>query len=36
MGMQILPFAFQGNPVRVLEIDSDPWFVAKNVALALG
>lgn len=36
MGMQIMPFAFQGNPVRVLEIDSDPWFVAKDVALALG
>ncbi|WCE68268.1 BRO family protein [Sulfitobacter faviae] len=31
-----MPFAFQGNPVRVLEIDSDPWFVAKDVALALG
>lgn len=36
MGMQIMPFAFKGNPVRVLEIDSDPWFVAKDVALALG
>lgn len=36
MGMQIMPFEFKGNPVRVLEIDSDPWFVAKDVALALG
>ncbi|MEO9537198.1 MAG: BRO family protein [Parasphingorhabdus sp.] len=36
MGMQIMPFAFQGNPVRVLEINNDPWFVAKDVADALG
>ncbi|WPZ30783.1 BRO family protein [Sulfitobacter sp. OXR-159] len=36
MGMQIMPFEFKGNPVRVLEIDSDPWFVAKDVADALG
>lgn len=36
MGAHIMPFAFEGNPIRVLEINSDPWFVAKDVALALG
>lgn len=36
MGMQIMPFAFEGNPIRVLEINNDPWFVAKDVAVALG
>jgi anti-repressor protein len=29
-------FAFEGNPVRVELFDGEPWWVAKDVALALG
>jgi anti-repressor protein len=32
----IVPFAFEGNPIRVIEIDGEPWFVGKDVAQALG
>ena len=32
----IVPFDFKGNPVRVIEIDGEPWFVGKDVAQALG
>lgn len=32
----IVPFDFKGNPVRVVEIDGEPWFVGKDVAQALG
>ncbi|MBN8189548.1 phage antirepressor KilAC domain-containing protein [Salipiger thiooxidans] len=35
MGM-IVPFNFDGAPIRVLEISGDPWFVGKDVAGALG
>ncbi|MBF0325983.1 MAG: hypothetical protein HQL42_13055 [Alphaproteobacteria bacterium] len=31
----ITPFDFEGQPVRVIRIDDDPWFVAKDVALVL-
>ena len=29
-------FNFDGYPIRTVDIDGDPWFVAKDVALALG
>lgn len=32
----IVPFDFKGNPVRVIEIQGEPWFVGKDVAQALG
>lgn len=32
----IVPFAFEGVQVRALTIDGEPWFVAKDVATALG
>lgn len=34
-GPSIVPFAFEGANVRVLTIDGDPWFVARDVALIL-
>lgn len=34
--MNIVPFAFEGNQIRVVEIEGEPWFVGKDVALALG
>lgn len=33
---ELVPFDFQGNDVRVISLDSDPWFVAKDVATILG
>lgn len=30
------PFDFKGNPVRVVMIDDEPWFVALDVCEALG
>ncbi|MBR9841438.1 MAG: hypothetical protein GYB50_26830 [Rhodobacteraceae bacterium] len=35
MGM-IVPFNFDGAPIRVMEIGGDPWFVGNDVAEALG
>ena len=32
----IIPFSFKNNPVRVVSYDSNPWFVAKDVAELLG
>lgn len=32
----VLPFAFDGKPVRVVMIDGQPWFVGKDVAERLG
>jgi prophage antirepressor-like protein/predicted transcriptional regulator len=32
----IVPFNFENKNVRVVEIDGDPWFVAKDVCDALG
>lgn len=32
----IQPFDFKGNPVRVVMIDGEPWFVAVDVAKVLG
>lgn len=32
----LIPFVFEGHPVRVVEIDGAPWFVGKDVAERLG
>jgi len=32
----LIPFAFDSHAVRTLMIDDQPWFVGKDVALALG
>ena len=29
-------FAFEGNQVRTLKIDGEPWFVGKDIAEILG
>lgn len=34
--MSLIPFAFEGNEIRVIEIEGEPWFVGKDVAQALG
>ncbi|MCD1619121.1 phage antirepressor KilAC domain-containing protein [Salipiger manganoxidans] len=33
---KMVPFNFDGAPIRVLEISGEPWFVGKDVAEALG
>ena len=35
-GKEITPFDFRSNSVRVVERDGEAWFVAKDVAQALG
>ena len=30
------PFDFNGQAVRVIDIDGEPWFVAADVAVILG
>lgn len=32
---QIIPFSFEDQTVRAAEIDGEPWFVGRDVALAL-
>lgn len=32
----VIPFSFDQHPVRVVELDGQPWFVAKDVAIVLG
>jgi prophage antirepressor-like protein len=32
----LISFNFQDRPLRVVDIDGEPWFVAKDVAGALG
>ena len=32
----VVPFNFEGADVRVVTIDNEPWFIAKDVADALG
>ena len=32
----ITPYNFEGANVRAMEIDSEPWFVAKDATEALG
>ncbi|MBU2709145.1 phage antirepressor KilAC domain-containing protein [Zooshikella marina] len=34
--MNIIPFQFESTTVRVINKEGEPWFVAKDVALALG
>jgi len=36
MSTEIVPFHFQGVEVRTLTIDGEPWWVAADVAKALG
>ena len=37
MSQQIVPFEFEGQGIRVIRSqDGEPWFVAKDVAIALG
>jgi len=31
----LIPFRFDSHAVRVIDVDGSPWFVAKDVALAL-
>lgn len=37
MGNEVIPFSFESasSTIRVVEIDGEPWFVAKDVLLAL-
>ena len=32
----VIPFEFNAQSVRVVEINAEPWFVAKDVAELLG
>ena len=32
---ELIPFEYEGNSIRVVEIDGDPWFVAPDVAKVL-
>lgn len=32
---EIVPFEFEGHPVRMIEIDGEPWFVAADVCAVL-
>lgn len=34
--MKVIPFEFNGQKVRTIEKDGEPWFVAKDVARVLG
>lgn len=34
--MKVMPWNFRGIPVRIVERDGEPWFVAKDVAEVLG
>lgn len=36
MGAALIPFAFEGSPVRVTDQGGDPWFVAADVCAVLG
>lgn len=35
MGAKIIPFDYNGNQVRTVTINSEPWFVAKDVCTVL-
>ncbi len=37
MGTEVIPFSFESasSTIRVVEIDGEPWFVAKDVMVAL-
>lgn len=34
--VSVIPFSFESLPIRTIVIESEPWFVAKDVATALG
>jgi prophage antirepressor-like protein len=34
--MNLIPFEYQGHSVRVVDVDGDPWWVAKDVCDVLG
>ncbi len=34
--MQLMPFPLDSCAIRAIDIDRQPWFVGKDVALALG
>ncbi|WP_270375995.1 BRO family protein [Marinicauda sp. Alg238-R41] len=36
MSARLLPLAFEGATVRTVELDGEPWFVARDVAAVLG
>jgi prophage antirepressor-like protein len=36
MGNQLTTFDFNSNNIRVVDMDGEPWFVAADVARALG
>ena len=31
----LMPFAFESHAIRVVMVDGEPWFVGKDVAIAL-
>ena len=36
IGTDVIPFEYEGKPVRVVEVGGDPWFVAADVCAVLG
>lgn len=32
----VVPFSFEGEDIRVVTVDNEPWFIAKDVAVMLG
>lgn len=32
----LIPFSFQQHPIRIIQKQGEPWFIAKDVAAALG
>lgn len=36
MSQELTPFVYDGQTVRVIEVDGEPWFVARDVATVLG
>ena len=34
--MHPIPYTYNNQPVRVLDIDGEPWFVGSDVAGSLG
>ena len=36
IGSNIVPFEFEGAAVRVVKIDGEPWFVARDIVEAVG
>ncbi|HMA78952.1 MAG TPA: BRO family protein, partial [Candidatus Paceibacterota bacterium] len=36
MSNELIPFEYNGNSIRVVQIDGEPWWVAKDVCDVLG